>query len=132
MSLSDPISDFLTNIRNAVQVRKETIDIPASKLAATILEIFKNDGYIEDFRSLKNNVQGTLKVYLKYEKNKKPSIIGIKRVSRPGLRVYVRRDRIPRVLNGLGTAILTTSKGIMNDRDARKNKVGGEVVCYIW
>ncbi|MDD3374890.1 MAG: 30S ribosomal protein S8 [Candidatus Omnitrophica bacterium] len=132
MSLSDPISNMLTSIRNAVQVKKETVDVPASKISEKILEIFKEDGYIEEFRLLKDSVQGTIKIYLKYEKNKKPFIIGLKRISKPGLRVYATHDKIPRVLNGLGSAVISTSKGVMDDRQARELKVGGEVLCYIW
>ena len=132
MSLSDPISNILTSIRNAVHAKKETVDVPASRLAQEILRIFKSDGYIEDFRLLKDNAQGTLKIYLKAQRGKSPSILGIRRVSRPGLRVYVRNTEIPRVLNGLGMAVISTSKGIMSDKDARQNKVGGEVICYIW
>ncbi len=131
MSVSDPIADTLTILRNAVHVRKETVDFPSSKLLESVMGIFKSDGYIEDYRLLKDNKQGMLKVYLKYESNK-PTIIGLKRISRPGLRVYTDNGRIPRVLNGLGTAVLSTSKGIISDRDARKMKVGGEVICYIW
>jgi len=131
MSLSDPIANMLTQVRNAIQAKKPTVDVPASKLTGRILEIFKHDGYIEDFRLLKDNIQGTYKIYLKYE-NKKPAIIGIKRVSRPGLRKYVERDSVPRVLNGLGTAVLSTSKGVVPDKEARKLGVGGEVLCYIW
>jgi len=131
MSLTDPIANMLTIIRNALQARKETVDIPASKLIGKLLEIFKQDGYIEDYRLLKNNVQGTYKIYLKYEQ-KHPAIIGLKRISRPGLRVYAQRGKIPRVLNGLGTAVISTSRGILTDRDARRVKVGGEVMCYIW
>ena len=131
MSLSDPISNLLTIIRNGIQVRKETVDIPASKIGGKILEIFKQDGYIEDFRLMKDNVQGSFRVYLRYD-GKKPAIIGLKRISKPGLRVYVKRDEIPRVLNGLGTAILSTSKGILTDREARKMNVGGELLCSIW
>jgi len=132
MSLSDPISNLLTSIRNAVKVRKETVDVPASKLSGKILEIFKNDGYIEDFRLLKNNNQGTFKIYLKYLNSKQSAIIGLKRVSRPGLRVYVGHNDIPRVLNGLGTAVVSTSKGVIPDREARKTKAGGEVLCFVW
>lgn len=127
----DPISDMLTNIRNAVQARHETVDIPASKLTGKILEIFKTDSYIEDFKLMKTNVQGAYKVYLKYDR-KKSAIIGLKRISKPGLRVYAKRDEIPRVLNGLGMAVLSTSKGVISDKDARKMKAGGEVLCYIW
>ena len=131
MSLNDPISDLLTTIRNGVQADKETVDIPASKLSGRILEIFENDGYIEDVRLMKNNTQGTFKVYLKYE-NKKPAIMGLRRISKSGLRVYRKNDELPHVLNGLGTAVLSTSKGVITDREARKLKVGGEILCYIW
>ena len=131
MSLTDPISNLLTSIRNAAQTKKETVDVPASKLTEKILSIFKDTGYIEDFRLLKDNAQGTFKIYLKYD-NKRSTIIGLKRVSRPGLRIYVRRDRIPRVLNGLGTAVVSTSKGVMTDIQARKQHVGGEVLAFIW
>jgi small subunit ribosomal protein S8 len=131
MSVSDPIADTLTIVRNAMHARKETVEFPASKLLERILGIFKTDGYIEDFRLLKDEKQGILKVYLKYENNK-PAIMGIKRVSRPGLRVYADNGGIPRVLNGLGTAVLSTSKGVLSDREARKLKIGGEVLCYIW
>jgi len=131
MSLSDPVANMLTNIRNALQVRKETVDIPASKMIGMILEIFKADGYIEDFRLLKNNVQGTYRVYLKYD-GRKPVVTGLKRISRPGLRVYAPGKRIPSVLNGLGTAVISTSKGVITDREARKLRAGGEVICHIW
>lgn len=131
MSLSDPISNLLTVIRNGVQVNKDTVDIPASKLNGRILEIFKQDGYIEDFRKMQDNAQGSFKIYLKY-KGKKPVITGIQRISKPGLRVYIRSDEVPRVLNGLGTAVISTSKGVVTDREARKLKMGGEVLCYIW
>jgi len=131
MSLNDPISNLLTNIRNALQVGKETVDIPASRMTGQILGIFKDSGYVEDFRLMKSDAQGSYKVYLKYEE-KKPGIIGLKRISKPGLRVYAKRDAIPRVLNGLGTAVLSTSKGVMSDKDARKAKTGGEILCYVW
>ena len=131
MSLNDPISSLLTNIRNGLQAKKETLDFPASRISGRILEILKNDGYIEDYRLMKNTVQGSFKIYLKYE-NKKPAIIGLKRISKPGLRVYANSDRLPRVLNGLGTAVISTSKGVLTDRDARQQKIGGEVLCYVW
>ena len=131
MSVSDPIADTLTIIRNAQHARKETVEFPASKLLERILGIFKKDGYVEDFRLLKDDKQGVLKVYLKYENNK-PVIMGIKRVSRPGLRIYADNNQIPRILNGLGTAVLSTSKGVISDREARKLKIGGEVLCAIW
>lgn len=131
MSFNDPISNLLTIIRNGIQARKETVDIPASKMNDKILEIFKSDGYIEDFRLMKDNAQGTYKVYLRYG-GKKPAIIGLRRISRPGLRVYKRNDELPRVLNGMGTAVISTSKGVVTDREARKLKLGGEILCYIW
>ena len=131
MSLNDPISNVLTIIRNGVQVNKETVDVLASKLTGEVLKIFKDDGYIEDFRLMKDGVQGSYKVYLKYD-SKNPVIIGLKRISKPGLRVYAKSDKVPRVLNGMGTAVISSSKGVMNDREARKIKVGGEVLCYIW
>ncbi len=131
MSISDPIANALTNIRNAIHARKETLDIPASNLIGKILGIFKTDGYIEDYRLMKNNTQGSFKIYLKYN-NKAPAIIGLRRVSRPGLRVYVDNKKVPHVLNGLGTAVISTSKGVLTDREARKLSIGGELVCYIW
>lgn len=131
MSLTDPISNLLIHIRNAVRVKKETVDVPASNLIGKILEIFKNDGYIQDFRLLKNNAQGTFKIYLKYA-NKNSVIIGLRRISKPGLRVYFKKDKVPRVLNGLGTAVISTSKGVITGKEARKLKVGGEVLCHIW
>ena len=131
MSLNDPISNFLTIIRNGSRVRKETVDVPASRMVGRILEIFKNDGYIEDFRLLKDSAQGNYKIYLKYD-NKKSAIMGLKRISRAGLRLYNATTELPRVLNGLGTAVVSTSKGVISDREARKLKIGGEVICYIW
>ena len=131
MSVSDPIADTLTIIRNAVHVRKETVEFPASKLLERILVIFKSDGYIEDFRLLKDDKQGILKVYLKYE-NEKPVIMGIKRVSRPGLRIYRKSDKLPRPLNGAGISVVSTSKGIMSNREARKLGLGGEVLGEVW
>lgn len=132
MAVSDPISNMLTIVRNAVITNKETVDIPASKLLEKILSILKADGYVADVRLLKDSKQGTLKVYLKYSTGKKSSIMGIKRVSKPGLRVYAQGDKIPKVLNGLGTAVISTSKGVITDREARKLNVGGEVLCYVW
>lgn len=131
MSISDPIANVLTNIRNAIHAKKETLDVPASKFVGKMLEIFKADGYIEDFRLMKNNTQGTFKIYLKYV-NKSSAIIGLRRVSRPGLRKYVDNTKVPHVLNGLGTAVISTSKGVLTDREARKLSVGGELICYIW
>lgn len=131
MSISDPISNILNIIRNGIMARKETVDLPASKMAEQILNIFKADGYILDAKLMKTNAQGTFKVYLKYE-GKKPAVMGLRRISRPGLRVYSGRYELPKVLNGLGTAIISTSKGVLADREARKQNVGGEVLCHIW
>ena len=131
MSLNDSISNMLTIMRNAILAHKETVDVPASKLAGKVLDIFKSQGYIEDYRLMKDSAQGTYKVYLKCS-GRKSAIIGLKRISRPGLRVYAQNDRLPRVLNGLGSAVLSTSKGVLDDRQARKLKIGGEVLCYIW
>ena len=131
MAVPDPIANMLTIIRNALKVRKDTVDIPASKINEKILEIFKREGYIEDVRILKDQKQGVLKAYLKYD-NKQPVISGLQRVSKSGLRVYAQNDEIPRVLNGMGTAVISTSKGVLDDKEARKLKIGGEVLCYIW
>ncbi|MBF0330652.1 MAG: 30S ribosomal protein S8 [Candidatus Omnitrophica bacterium] len=131
MAVLDPIANMLTIIRNAIDVRKDTVEIPASKMNEQILVIMKNDGYIEDVRLLKDKKQGILKVYLKYA-GRKAVISGLKRISKSGLRVYVKNDEIPRVLSGLGTAIISTSKGIIDDKQARLLKTGGEVLCYVW
>ncbi len=131
MGLNDPISDVLTRLRNSSLAGKESLDVPASKMTGSLLEIFKKDGYIEDFRHLKDNVQGSYKVYLKYD-GKRAAITGLKRVSKPGLRVYVNKGEVPRVLNGMGTAVISTSKGVIDDRQARSEQVGGEVLCHIW
>jgi len=130
--LIDPIANLLTSIRNALQVRKETVDVPASKLGGKILQIFKEDGYIEDYRLVKDNVQGTFKIYLKYEHNRKSVISGLRRVSRPGLRSYYKAAKMPRIHRGLGTAVVSTSKGVMRESEARKLRVGGEILCYVW
>ena len=131
MSLTDPISNLLAIINNGIRVQKETVDVPASKMTEKILTIFKADGYIEDFRKMQTDTQGTYKIYLKYAE-KQPAITGLKRISKSSLRIYKGRMELPRVLNGLGTAVVSTSKGVMTDRDARKAKVGGEVLCYVW
>lgn len=131
MSFNDPISNMLTVIRNAMRAKKEKVDIPLSKIVTSIADIMKREGYIDNYRVIKDSKQGILRVYLKYV-NKKSVIINLKRVSRPGLRIYSDVNHIPRILRGKGTAILTTSKGIMTDTDAREQKVGGELLCYIW
>jgi small subunit ribosomal protein S8 len=132
MVMTDPIADMLTRIRNANQMKHKTVDVPASKLKMEILNVLKQEGYITDFERIDDGVQGTLKVSLKYLVNDERVVRGLKKISKPGLRVYAKTDDLPKVLNGLGVAIISTSKGIMTDRDARKNKIGGEVIAYIW
>jgi small subunit ribosomal protein S8 len=131
MSLSDPIANMLTIIRNGARAKKEKVDIPHGKVLTAIAELMKQEGYIDNYRVIKDTKQGVLRVYLKYI-NKKSVIINLKRVSRPGLRIYAHSKKIPRVLRGKGTAILTTSKGLMTDTQAMESKIGGEVLCYIW
>ncbi len=131
MSFNDPIANMLTLVRNAMRAKKEKVDIPHSGLLTAVAEILKQEGYVDNYRVIKDSKQGILRVYLKYI-NKKSVIINLKRVSRPGLRVYAGAKEIPRVLRGKGTAILTTSKGLMTDTQAREAKIGGEVLCYIW
>lgn len=132
MVMTDPIADMLTRIRNANQMKHKTVDVPASKLKMEILNVLKQEGYITDFERIDDGVQGTLKISLKYLVNDERVVRGLKKISKPGLRVYAKTDDLPKVLNGLGIAIISTSKGIMTDRDARKNKIGGEVIAYVW
>ena len=132
MVMTDPIADMLTRIRNANQMKHKTVNVPASKLKVEILNVLKKEGYVVDFKSINDGVQGTLKVTLKYLQNEERVIKGLKKISKPGLRVYAKTDDIPRVLNGLGIAIISTSRGLMTDRAARKQKVGGEVIAYVW
>ena len=132
MVMTDPVADFLTRVRNANMVHHERVEIPASKMKKAIAEIFKSEGYIKDCEFIDDGKQGIIRVYLKYGPNKEKVITGLKRISKPGLRVYAKKDEVPKVLGGLGTALISTSQGIMADRDARKQGLGGEVVCYIW
>ncbi|MEN6463218.1 MAG: 30S ribosomal protein S8 [Syntrophomonas sp.] len=132
MVTTDPIADFLTRIRNGNMVMHETVEVPSSRTKVSIAEIMKNEGYIKDFEYIEDGKQGIIRVYLKYGGNKTKVITGIKRISKPGLRVYVKKDEIPKVLGGLGTAVISTSRGLMTDKSARKEGLGGEVVCYIW
>ncbi|MBI9008947.1 MAG: 30S ribosomal protein S8 [Tenericutes bacterium] len=132
MVMTDPIADMLTRIRNANQMKHKIVEMPASKLKSEILTVLKQEGYIVDFERLNDGVQGTIKVTLKYLENEERVIRGLKKISKPGLRVYAKTDDIPRVLNGLGIAIISTSRGIMTDRAARNSKVGGEVIAYVW
>ena len=132
MTMTDPIADMLTRIRNANTVGHETVEIPASKIKKAIAEILKEEGYIADFDVIDDNKQGIIKVTMKYGANKEKVITGIKKISKPGLKVYAKANDVPRVLGGLGIAIISTSKGVVRDRQARKMGVGGEVICYVW
>ena len=132
MTMTDPIADMLTRIRNANTVGHETVEIPASKMKKAIAEILKEEGYIEDFEVIEDDKQGIIKVTMKYGANKEKVISGIKKISKPGLKVYAKANEVPKVLGGLGIAIISTSKGIVSDKEARKLGVGGEVICYVW
>ena len=132
MVMTDPIADLLTRIRNANSMRHETVEIPASRLKSDILNVLKQEGFIVDFVSKNEAVGSTLVVTLKYAANNERVIKGLKRISKPGLRVYAQASQLPKVLNGLGIAIISTSKGILTDREARKQQIGGEVLAYIW
>jgi small subunit ribosomal protein S8 len=132
MVMTDPIADMLTRIRNANQMYKETVEIPASSVKRSILEVLKNEGFIRDFEWISDEKQGMLKVQLAYASSKERVIKGLKRISKPGLRVYANYGEIPKVLNGLGVAVLSTSKGVMTGQQAQRQKIGGEVIAYIW
>ncbi len=132
MSFTDPIGDMLTRIRNASSARHEKVLVPKSRLKVRIAEVLKEEGFIKDFVVHQDGVQGAISILLKYSADREPAISDIKRVSKPGLRRYVATDAIPRVLNGMGIAILSTSKGVLVDREARKQKVGGELICTVW
>ena len=132
MVMTDPIADFLTRIRNANMVKHESVEVPASKMKRDIAEILKNEGFIRDVEYIDDDKQGIIRVFLKYGKNNERVISGLRRISKPGLRSYVKADAVPKVLNGLGIAILSTSEGVMTDKDARAKKIGGEVIAYVW
>lgn len=134
MSQTDPIADMLTMIRNALERGKETVLVPASNLKIEMVKIMREEGYIEDYEVEEDNKQGIIKIRLKYkdEKRKEPVIRGLKKISKPGRRVYCDKDNIPRVLDGMGIAIISTSRGILTDKKAEELGVGGEVICYIW
>ena len=131
MQITDPIADMLTRIRNALHRKHETVSMPSSNEKIRIAKILKQEGYISDYH-VQDGLPKTLTIDLKYGRNGEKVISGLKRISKPGFRVYAKANNLPRVLNGLGTAIISTSKGVMTDRDAKKNKVGGEVIAYIW
>ncbi len=132
MTMTDPIADMLTRIRNAVTVKHDYVTIPASKVKFAIAEVLKEEGFIRDFESFEEGPRRFMKVQLNYTENKESLLTGLKRVSRPGLRVYVQKREIPRVFNGLGIAILSTPKGIMAGQEAWRAQLGGEVLCYVW
>ncbi|NSL52578.1 30S ribosomal protein S8 [Calidifontibacillus erzurumensis] len=132
MVMTDPIADMLTRIRNANMVRHEKLEIPASKLKREIAEILKREGFIRDVEYIEDNKQGIIRIFLKYGPNNERVITGLKRISKPGLRVYAKANEVPRVLNGLGIAIISTSSGVLTDKDARAKKIGGEVLAYVW
>lgn len=132
MVVSDPIADLLTRIRNANTVNHDRIEVPGSKMKKAVVQILKEEGFVRDFEWVDNGHQGIIRVYLKYGPAKSKVISGLRRISRPGLRVYAKKDQVPKVLGGLGVAILSTSQGIMTDKKARQTGLGGEVLCYIW
>ena len=132
MQITDPIADMLTRIRNAGTAKHETVDVPASKMKKSIAEILLNEGYIKNFQIIDDGTQGIIRITLKYLPGKEKAIQGLRRVSKPGLRVYAKGAELPKVLGGLGIAIISTSKGLMTDKDARKQMIGGEVLAYIW
>lgn len=132
MSMSDPIADMLTRIRNANTVRHEVVEMPASNIKRQIAEILKREGFIRDAEYIDDSKQGIIRIFLKYGQNNERVITGLRRISKPGLRVYTKSHEIPKVLGGLGIAIISTSKGVMSDKEARQAKAGGEVLCYVW
>ena len=130
--MTDTIADMLTRIRNALVAKHESVDVPCSTIKKAIAEILVEEGYIKSYEIIEDGLVKTIRIQLKYGPNKQRDIVGIKRISRPGLRVYARKDEIPKVLGGLGIAILSTSRGVMTDREARKLGVGGEVLAFVW
>lgn len=132
MHITDPVADMLTRIRNANNAKHETVDVPASNMKKSIAQILLDEGYIKAFQVVEDGTQGVIRITLKYNAGKEKVISGLRRVSKPGLRVYVGADELPRVLRGLGIAIVSTSKGVMTDKEARKANVGGEVLAFVW
>lgn len=132
MMTTDPIADMLTRIRNANKARHATVEIPSSKMKVAMAQILLDEGFIKSFEVLENNVQGTIKVELKYSQDNERVIKGLRRISKPGLRFYTKADSLPKVLGGLGIAMVSTSKGVITDKEARRLGVGGEVICYVW
>jgi len=132
MAVTDSIADMLTVVRNASSSKQTVVEVKNSNLSESIVKILKHEGFVSNYKIIKDNKQGILRVYLRYEKDGTPSLVGLKRVSRPGLRVYKSVDDLPRVYGGLGVAVISTSKGLLTDNAAREMKVGGEVLCYAW
>jgi small subunit ribosomal protein S8 len=132
MSVSDPIADFLTGVRNAIRAKHRKVDVPATRVKTEIARVLLRERYINNFKVIEDRKQGVLRLYLKYTTDDQPVISGIKRISTPGRRRYVRHDRIPRVMGGLGSTILSTSRGMMTDREAREAGLGGEIICQLW
>ena len=132
MNTTDPIADMLTRIRNANSSKEKTVDVPKSNIKSAIAEILFKEGFIKAYEDISNDTQGVIRITLKYDEKGKKVISGLKRISKPGLRIYAAKDELPKVLNGLGIAIISTSKGLMTDKEARANGVGGEVLAYVW
>ena len=132
MNITDPIADMLTRIRNANSAKFKTVDVPSSKMKKAIAETLLEEGYIKSFEEIEEGTQGVIRITLKYDENGNRVMDGFKRISKPGLRIYASKDELPKVLNGLGIALISTSKGIMTDKEARKQGIGGEVLAYIW
>jgi small subunit ribosomal protein S8 len=132
MVMTDPIADLLTRIRNANMVRHEKLEVPASNIKKEIAEILKREGFVRDVEFIEDNKQGIIRIFLKYGSSNERVITGLKRISKPGLRVYAKSNEVPRVLNGLGVALVSTSQGVLTDKEARAKQVGGEVLAYIW
>lgn len=132
MTMSDPVADMLTRIRNANMVRHEKLEVPASNIKKEIAEILKREGFVNDVEYIQDNKQGIIRIFLKYGPNNERVITGLKRISKPGLRVYAKTNDVPKVLNGLGIALVSTSQGLLTDKEARAKQVGGEIVAYVW
>jgi small subunit ribosomal protein S8 len=132
MTMTDPIADMLTRIRNANMVRHEKLEVPASNVKKEIAEILKREGFVRDVEYVEDNKQGIIRIFLKYGKDNERVITGLKRISKPGLRVYAKTNEVPKVLNGLGIALVSTSQGLLTDKEARAKQVGGEILAYIW
>ncbi|SFK51752.1 small subunit ribosomal protein S8 [Halobacillus dabanensis] len=132
MTMTDPIADMLTRIRNANMVRHEKLELPASNVKKEIADILKREGFVRDYEFVEDNKQGVLRIFLKYGQNNERVISGVKRISKPGLRVYANAEELPKVLNGLGVAVVSTSKGVLTDKEAREQAIGGEVLAYVW